>query len=140
MARKFNHAIFHGDGHKSQMLYDVVVERLEEAHSNLCGLQQGVLLNSHEYRAGNNDIQDCIKDIAASLGFEVTLKPIVETKNKNEVSLNWSTYNEEVDKLIKEKYRNVPFGVKPKKLRPKNEETSSKKKRGFFEHDEDEEV
>lgn len=141
MARKFNHAIFHGDGHKSQMLYDVVVERLEEAHSNLCGLQQGIAITSPEYKAGMNDIQECIKDIAASLGFEVILKPIVETKNnKNEVSLNWSTYNEQVNKLIEEKYRNVPFGVKPKKLRPKNEETSSKKKRSFFEHDEDEEV
>lgn len=85
MARKFNHSIFHGDGHKSQMLYDVVVERLEEAHSNLCGLQQGILINSPEYKSGMNDIQDCIKDIAASLGFEVDLKPIKETKNKNEI-------------------------------------------------------
>lgn len=41
-----------------------------------------------------------------------------------------------MNKLIEEKYRNVPFGIKPKRLVPKNEETSKRKRREFFE-DED---
>ena len=67
--RKFNRMLFHGSGIHSVIMYEALKERLDYGHMILSGLQQGVRINTAEYKEGEQEIKDVIRDILASFGY-----------------------------------------------------------------------
>jgi len=64
-----------GNGMSSQGEVYMVHKKLAEAFEMRSGMQQGVDINSPEYKQGQHDIEMVVREIAAALGVKASIVP-----------------------------------------------------------------
>ncbi len=62
-----------GNGMQSQGEVYEVIKKLQDAYNTMSGLQQGININSPEYKNGMFDIEMAIIEIAMSFGIKIKI-------------------------------------------------------------------
>jgi hypothetical protein len=66
--------VFLGNGEDSAKAQRKVMRRVRGGFNLMCGLQQGVDMTSPEGKAGNEELKDVVRDLAAAFGFQITVR------------------------------------------------------------------
>jgi len=101
--RKIDEMLFHGSGAFSEVMWKIVMRRLDEGHSILCGLQQGG--DKKEQKQGEEWIKDVIRDVLASFGYSdagLKFRKLPYLKRKRP-TLNDLSLKHELDTFYKDK-------------------------------------
>lgn len=101
--RKIDEMLFHGSGALSQIMWKVVLQRLDEGHATLCGLQQGG--DKKEQKEGDEIIKDVLRDILASFGYStnVNFRKVPYKYKHKKYNLNQLTLQHELETNFKNK-------------------------------------